>query len=103
MILPALLVIQAASAQDTLRTYGPRIGLDLSRFAYIFFDPSEIGAELSVDMEVYKNLYPALELGFSSLDESEGEFDYTMSGSFGRVGADYNVLHQKDRSIHHSL
>lgn len=103
LVLMMLLAIRVVSAQDTLRTFGPRIGLDLSRFAYIFFDPSEIGAELSVDMEVYRNLYPVVEFGYSSLDESEGDFDYTMSGTYGKVGADYNVLHQKDRSIHHSL
>jgi len=103
VMLLALLVLQNASAQDTLRTYGPRVGLDLSRFAYIFFDPSEIGAELSVDMEVYRNLYPVLEIGYSSVDESDEEFDYAMSGSYGRIGVDYNILSQKDRSIHHSL
>jgi hypothetical protein len=103
MVCIMLLVLQAVTAQDTLRTYGPRIGLDLSRFVYIFFDPSEIGAALSADMEVYRNLYPVVEIGYSSLDESEEDFDYSMSGSFGRLGVDYNVLNQKDRSIHHSL
>jgi hypothetical protein len=101
----ALLIIWIlpASGQDTLRTFGPRIGLDLARFAYYFTDPSELGAELSLDAEVYKDLYPVLELGYSSLDEKEGDFDYAMNGSYGRLGADYNVLHQADRSIHHSL
>ncbi len=100
-----LLIIQAgiSSGQDTLRTYGPRIGLDLARFAYIFLDPSEIGAELSLDMEVYRNLYPVVEPGYSSLSEKEGDFDYSMSGVYARVGADYSVLQHNDRSIHHTL
>jgi len=102
-LLLLLLQVPGLSGQDTLRTFGPRIGMNLARFAYIFFDPSEIGAEFSVDMEVYRNLYPAVELGYSTLNESEGDFDYAMSGAFGRVGVDYNVLHQEDRSIHHSL
>jgi len=103
LLILAILTFHRVSGQDTLRTYGPRIGLDLARFSYIFFDPSEIGAEISLDMEVYRDLYPVVELGFSSLNEKEGEFDYSMTGSFGRVGADYNVLHQDDRSVHHCL
>lgn len=100
-----LLAILASPAlgQDTLRTFGPRIGIDMARFAYLFFDPAEISVELSLDMEIARNLYPVLELGFSSLNETEQQFDYTMAGSYGRLGADYNILQQKDRSVHHSL
>ncbi|MGW8315704.1 MAG: DUF6048 family protein [Bacteroidales bacterium] len=93
----------SAASQDTLRTFGPRIGIDLARFAYLFVDPAETGAELSLDMEVIHNLYPVLELGFSSLDETEQQFDYSMTGAYGRFGADFNILQQKDRSVHHSV
>jgi hypothetical protein len=103
IVLLLILQTQVGSGQDTLRTFGPRIGMNLARFAYIFFDPSEIGAEFSVDMEVYRNLYPVVELGYSSLNESEGDFDYALSGAFGRFGVDYNVLQHEDRSMHHSL
>lgn len=93
----------SAAGQDTLRTFGPRVGIDLARFAYLFSDPAETGAELSLDAEVYRNLYPVLEIGFSSLRETEDQFDYSMAGAYGRLGADYNVLEQKDRSVHHTL
>jgi hypothetical protein len=102
MLLLVVLVLPVAG-QDTLRTYGPRIGLDIARFAYLFFDPAETGAELSLDMEVVRDLYPVLELGFSSLNDTEQQFDYTMSGIYGRLGVDYNLMHPKDRSVHHSL
>ena len=92
---------QALKAQDTLRTYGPRIGLDLARFVYYFTEPAEIGAELSADFEVYKNMYPVIELGYSTMEESTDFFDYTSGGSYARVGLDYNVLPMKDRSVHH--
>jgi hypothetical protein len=102
-VLILLLPLQAAHGQDTLRTFGPRIGLDLSRFVYLFLDPKEYGAEVSLDMEVYRNLYPVVEIGYSSLNEKEGDFDYSMNGGYGRLGADYNVLYPKERSIHHTL
>ncbi len=95
--------IQGVRGQDTLRTFGPRIGLDISRFVYLFLDPAETAAEATLDAEVYRNLYPVLEVGYSSLDEKEGDFDYSMNGGYFRVGADYNVLKPKERSVHHTL
>lgn len=90
-------------SQDTLRTFGPRIGLDLARFFYYFTEPAEYGAEISGDFEVYKNIYPVIELGYSSMSDKTDLFDYTSGGTYGRLGADYNVLPMKDRSIHHTI
>ena len=98
-----LILIQPLTGQDTLRTYGPRIGIDLARFAYIFADPSEIGAEFSVDFEVYKNTYPVFEIGYSHISESEDLYDYTLGGTYARAGVDYNLLPMKDRSMHHTM
>ena len=98
-----LILIQPLSGQDTLRTFGPRIGMDLARFAYIFTDPSEIGAEFFVDFEVYKNIYPVFEAGYSRISESGELFDYSSGGPYIRAGIDYNLLDNKDRSIHHSI
>jgi hypothetical protein len=94
---------QVVPGQDTLRTFGPRIGMDLSRFLYILADPSQKGAEISVDFEIYKNIYPVVELGYNSTSDSQELFDYSSSGSYGRAGIDYNFLHLPDRSIHHAI
>lgn len=93
----------AAGQNDTLRTYGPRFGLDLARFAYVLAEPSEIGAEVSLDFEVIRDLYPVVELGYSSIFENEDFFDYSAGGAYGRVGIDYNLINLKDRSEHHSF
>ena len=103
LLLFALGLFGQVSAQDTLRTYGPRIGFDLARIIYIFTDPSQLGAEASVDFEIYKNIYPVFEAGYNSISESEELFDYSASGTYGRVGVDYNILPTKDRSLHHSI
>lgn len=101
LIAASVMLSQPLKAQDTLRTYGPRIGLDLARFIYYFTEPAEIGAEISGDFEIYKNFYPVLELGYSTMSENTDLFDYSSGGSYGRVGLDYNVLPVKDRSVHH--
>ena len=95
--------LQPLAGQDTLRTYGPRIGIDLARFAYIFANPSQVGAELSVDAEIYRNFYPVFEMGYSRVSENEDLFDYSSAGGYARLGLDYNFLDMKDRSIHHSI
>jgi hypothetical protein len=91
------------SGKDTLRTFGPRFGIDLARFFYLLADPSEVGAEFSVDFEIYKNIYPVFELGYNSISDSQELFDYSSAGSYGRVGLDYNFLKPKDRSVHHAI
>lgn len=90
-------------AQDTLRTFGPRFGIDLARFIYLLADPPQKGAELSVDFEVYKNIYPVIELGYNSIYAIQESFDYASAGTYGRAGFDYNVLNLKDRSMHHTI
>lgn len=89
--------------QDTLRTYGPRIGLNVGSFAGILLDPSVIGSEASLDFEIFPNFYPIFELGFSTLSDSVEEASYSSSGAYARVGLDYNLLDTKDRSIHHAF
>ena len=103
LLLTMAVVSQPLSGQDTLRTFGPRLGLDLARFIYFFAEPAEYGAEISGDIEIYKNIYPVIELGYSSMSDTTDLFDYASSGTYGRLGVDYNVLSMKDRSIHHSI
>jgi len=98
-----LVTLLPATGQDTLRTYGPRIGMDLARFVYIFADPSEIGAEFSVDLEVYENVFPVFELGYNTISEEGDLYDYKAGGPYTRVGADYNFFPVTDRSVHHSI
>ena len=89
--------------QDTLRTYGPRFGIDLARFATLFTSPKQIGAEASVDFEMYKNIFPVFELGYNSIALDQESYKYSEYGVYGRVGIDYNLLPIKDRSVHHSI
>lgn len=94
---------EEVSGRDTLRSFGPRLGIDLARFLYILADPSETGAEASVDVEIFRNIYPVFELGYSRISESKELFDYQSGGMYARAGVDYNFLRMKDRSVHHSF
>ncbi len=98
-----LSLCQPLAAQDTLRTYGPRIGIDLTRFAYLFSHPSQIGTELSVDAELADNLYPVIELGYNQMTENRDLFDYSSRGTYARAGLDYDFSPPKNRSEHHSI
>jgi hypothetical protein len=98
-----LLISQAAFSQDTLRTYGPRIGIDLSRFFYYFTDPVRPGAECSLDFELVRNYYTVFEAGYCTLTDSVDQSRYTSGGPYARIGLDYNLLPLPDRSIHHSI
>lgn len=103
LLLLILALWRPVSGQDTLRTYGPRFGIDLARFAFLLTDPTQVGAEASVDFEIVRNLYPVFELGYNSISESEELFKYSASGAYGRVGIDYNLINLKDRSEHHTF
>ena len=94
---------QEESEKDTLRTYGPRIGIDLARFLSLIADPPQTGVELNADFEIFRNIYPVFELGYNNLSDSNEAFDYSSSGTYGRAGIDYNVLSLKDRSSHHTI
>jgi len=101
--LAVFLTATGAYAQDTLRTYGPRFGIDLSRFIYYFSDPAETGASFSADLELVDDFYMVAEAGFSALSDSVSGAGYSSSGTFARIGLDYNILPVTDRSVHHSI
>jgi len=75
---------QEVSKKDTLRTFGPRFGVDLAPFIYYFTEPKIIGAEVSMDFEMET-------------------FDYESLGNYARVGVDYNLLKAKDRAWHNTM
>lgn len=105
-IFSALLILgllSPAQGQDTLRTYGPRIGLNLAPFVGYFTDPRIIGAEASIDVELFPDVYPIFELGFSNMSDSIDELSYNSGGGYARLGLDYNFLDLHDRSQHHAL
>ncbi len=98
-----LCFLPSVYGQDTLRTYGPRIGLNLAPIVGYFSDPQVLGAEASLDFELFPNVYPVFELGYSSMADSLDEVSYHSGGGYAKLGIDYNFLDLKDRSQHHAI
>ncbi|PID91379.1 MAG: hypothetical protein CSA96_08710 [Bacteroidetes bacterium] len=96
-------LIRAQEAGDTLRSYGPRFGIDIGRLAYVIGYPPQLGSAVFLDFEVSKNIYPVLELGYSSSHVDSTSWDYNSSGFFALAGIDYNLLHNAGRSEHHTI
>jgi len=98
-----LWLLPSLNGQDTLRTYGPRFGLNLAPFVSYFANPPVIGAEASMDFEIYPNYYPVFEAGYATLSDSVNESSYSSGGFYARIGLDYNLLSVEDRSEHHAI
>ena len=87
-----------AAQNDTLRTVGPRFGIDLSRFVVMPFVPEIRSFEFSVDFEVKPNIYPVFEAGFATVSFSDTNYSYDGSGIYFRAGIDYNMLELEKRN-----
>jgi len=92
-----LLFVCAGSAQvagDTIRyteKYGLRVGADLSRLVRSFLDDNYSGLELMADYRISKRFFIAGEIGTEENTVDEDFFNFTSSGSYIKVGFDYNT------------
>jgi len=86
-----------------VRMDGIRVGFDLTRPLQYFWQPGKVyGTELSFDMELAPNFFPVLETGWEKTKLVQDYINYDASGSYTRIGFDYNFLaaeHKHDRDI----
>lgn len=76
--------------------YGLRVGVDLSRPVLSFFNEDYTGLEFIGDYRLKENLFIAAELGNEKRTDTEGVastalYNYTTSGSYLKLGLDYNT------------
>ena len=71
--------------------YGLRVGVDLSRPLTSFFNKDYTGLEFVGDYRLSQNLYLAGELGNEKKTKQEDLYHFTTSGSYLKVGVDYNT------------
>ena len=95
----------ATTQTDTIEykdIYGIRVGVDLSRPIRTMLDDEYQGFELIGDMRITGRLYLATELGNEKLERAEilgGDsnpnqfeiYDYEVSGSYLKLGVDFNT------------
>jgi hypothetical protein len=72
---------------------GIRIGTDITRpFQDYWTKGNRYGSEFIVDVELWPNLFPVFETGVDFMKLKTDYIDYKSSGSYSRVGIDYNIL-----------
>ena len=90
-------------ADNYVRMHGIRVGLDLTRPAqHLWHTGDRYGTELSFDIELIPNFFPVLETGWEKLKIDQDYVNYDASGSYTRIGFDYNFLsadHKNDKDI----
>ncbi|MDX9881082.1 MAG: DUF6048 family protein [Prolixibacteraceae bacterium] len=86
-----------------IRMKGIRMGYDLTRpVQYLWNIGDRYGSEVSFDMEVVPNTFPVFETGWEAQKINSDFLQYRSSGSYSRVGVDYNFLvaeHKNDKDI----
>jgi len=103
----------AQNAEATIDTIKPkekyslRVGADLSRLARTLLDEDyESGFEIVADLRVSNRFFVAIELGNEENTVDEDFFNFTSSGSYLKVGFDYNTYRNilgAQNSIHIGL
>jgi len=82
------------SARDTLppsEKYGLRVGIDISKLIRSAVNDKYSGLEIVGDYRFYKDFYLAAEMGNESLVRDEENLNVEGSGSYIRIGIDYNA------------
>ena len=71
--------------------YGIRVGIDLSRLLISALTDQYTGLELVGDYRLTNKLYVAAELGNEKNTKQEDLYNFTTSGSYLKLGVDYNT------------
>jgi len=80
--------------QDTVvhkQPYGLRVGVDLSRLTIAFFEEEYTGIEFVGDFRLSQKYWLAAELGNEKRTRQEDLYNFTASGSYIKLGLDYNT------------
>ena len=97
------LKIKPARTDKYIHMDGLRIGMDVSRsLQHLWNKGDRYGTELSADIELFPNFYPIVETGWEKLKIQQDYINYSSSGSYTRIGFDYNLQvseSQKDKDM----
>ena len=74
------------------RTYALRAGIDLYKPIRSQFDKEYQGLEIVGDLKIGERLYVAAEIGNEKKNHSVRTIEFTTSGSYIKVGIDYNMF-----------
>jgi hypothetical protein len=85
--------VKPKRTDNYIRMKGIRLGSDISRpFQSLWTKGDRYGTEFSADVEFWPNLFPCFETGIEYRKLNTKYIDYKSSGSYSRIGIDYNIL-----------
>lgn len=84
-------LVSSDSTETALNKYGIRVGGDLAKLARTAFESGYSGFELNADIRFSKRFYAATEFGFEERDWSKDKLASTTSGSYIKIGTDFNA------------
>jgi len=91
--------IKPKRTDNYIRMKGIRLGADITRpFQDLWTKGNRYGTEFSADMELWPNLFPVFESGFDVMKINTSYIDYKSSGSYSRIGMDYNFLQAENKN-----
>ena len=82
-------VVDSVKVKD--QKYGLRVGADLSKPIRTLLEDGYSGFEIMADFRFSHRFYAAIELGSEKKDWFEDNINAKTSGSYGKIGADFNA------------
>lgn len=82
---------------------GIRIGLDVSRFALMGFQPYRKDITVQADIRIGQKMYAAIETGWNHTAHSNDNYTYKGTGLYSTIGVDYDFLKKKEPSEQNML
>lgn len=76
---------------------GLRVGIDISRFALLYFQPYRTDVTFQADVRLGRKFYGAVELGYNRTSHSDTSYTYKGNGVYTTIGVDYDFLKKKDK------
>jgi len=83
---------------------GIRIGLDISRFALLYFQPYRTDITVQADVRLGQKIYGAIETGWNRTSHStDTTYSYKGNGIYSTIGIDYDFMKKKETTEQNML
>lgn len=79
------------SIPPKIEKYGLRLGIDLFKLSRPIYENDYRGVELVGDFRISKRYFLAAEIGNEKKTTNDDRLNFTTSGSYIKIGADYNL------------
>jgi len=85
-------IVESKLTKSTPQTFALRAGIDIYRPIQSYFDSDFKGFELVGDLNFYKNLFAAVEIGSLKKTIQSEQINFTTNGTYIKLGMDYNLF-----------